>query len=124
MKAAAKFLAAFLVSLILLLVIVPMFTGLQLNVMIALFFAAISGIIGFFVMLNHHNIVKGKHAPFLIGLLLSISSGGLLYGAVSFPMKPELYWQMPSQLITLLVILLIAGFATMILSVRGMFRRN
>lgn len=124
MKAAAKFLMSFLVSLIAMLVVVPMFTGLQLNTMIALFFAGISAMIGFFVILNHHNIVKGKHALFIIGLLLVLASGGLLYGSISFPMKPELYWQMPSQLITLLVILLIAGFATMILSIRGMFRRN
>ena len=124
MNALVKFAITFIISVAILLVLVPMFTGLELNTMIAMFFAGISALIGFFVILNHHNLVKGRHTPFLIGLLLVLVSGGLVYGSVSFPMKPELYWNLPSQLITMFLILLIIGFTIMILSIRGMFGRN
>ena len=124
MKALTKFIITFIISIGLLLVAVPMFTGLQLNTMIALFFAGVSAMIGFFVILNHHNIIRMKHAPFVIGLILVLSMGSLLYGSISTSIKPELYWQIPSQLITFSVILLIVGLAIMVLTTRRMFQRN
>src|SRR3990167_10140950 len=122
MKALTKFIITFIISIGLLLVVVPMFTGLQLNTMIALFFAGVSAMIGFFVILNHHNIIRMKHAPFVIGLILVLSMGSLLYGSISTSIKPELYWQIPSQLITFSVILLIVGLAIMVLTTRRMFQ--
>ena len=124
MKAIGKFLAVFIALLVVLCVVVPMFTHIQLNTMMALLFAGISALAGFFVILNHHRIVKGKHACFVIGIIMMFAAGGLLYGSISVPMKTELYWNMTPQLMTFLVIIFIAGFAVTVIGFKSMVSRN
>ena len=124
MKGWSKFIIVFAAVLGMLLVAVPMFTGIQLNTMMALLFAGISGLAGFFVVLNHHNIVKGKHSVFVIGFMIMIAAVGLLYGSISVPTKAELYWQLTPQMMTFVVLLLIVGFALTIWGAKRMISRN
>lgn len=127
MNALIKFLIAFGVTLASLLIILPMFMNIEVNTMLAMMFSLVAAIIGFVVVLKHKKVIHGGHAPFVIGLLIMIIAGGMLYGAIEFTYGEtikEKYWNMTSEMVTILVITTIAGFLLMVAGLRQIYNNR